>query len=217
VSGLDALGLTDDERRFLAMHARYEAEHQLDARGYRTRAVSDPTSGVILELDDERWATRHERRDRWQAIADALHPDGGRASAIMRASRDESVHPRDATGKLVPLPTTEDITVEDTCPSRKVDYDTGEILHCDGSRFCFGPIVDPMREHHNGAWTWSDLGAMPADRPCDHNCGQCVERTRDAVLDAAIDWRDQNDSHARLAALEIAIDEYRTVMGRLGR
>ena len=215
MSGLDALGLTDDERRFLAMHARYEAERQLDARGYRTRAVSDPTGGVILELDDERWATRHERRARWQAIADALHPDGGRASAIMRASRDESVHPRDATGKLVPLPTTEDITVEDTCPSRIVNRDTGEILHCDPREHT--DWGDGKVRHYAPGWQWSDVGAMPADRPCDHNCGQCVERTRDAVLDAAIDWRDQNDSHARLAALEIAIDEYRTVMGRLGR
>jgi hypothetical protein len=79
LEALRMLDLTEDELRFLAMHARYEAERQIDVRGYRTRAVSDPIGGVILELDDDRWSTRHERRARWQRIAYALHPDGGRA------------------------------------------------------------------------------------------------------------------------------------------
>jgi hypothetical protein len=112
-----------------------------------------------------------------------------------------------------PLPTTAETVVEDACPSRYLDRDTGEILHCDGSRFCVGPIVDPMREHHNGVWTWSDVGAMPADQPCDRRCAQCVERTRtrDALIDAAIEWRDTVWSARKLMD---AIDEYRKVMGR---
>lgn len=109
------------------------------------------------------------------------------------------------------LPTTTDTVVKDACPSRKVDYDRGEILHCDGSLFCVGPIIDPVRTHHNGAWSWSDMGAMPADRPCDHRCARCVERTRDAVLNAAIEWRDTVWSARKLMD---AIDEYRKVMGR---
>jgi hypothetical protein len=92
-----------------------------------------------------------------------------------------------------------------------VDHDTGEILHCDASLFCAGPVIDPVRTHHNGAWSWSDAGAMPDDRPCDYRCAQCVERTRDAVLDAAIEWRDTVWSARKLM---YAIDEYRKVMGR---
>jgi hypothetical protein len=66
--------LTDDELRFLAMHARYEADGQLDARRYVCGVHEDGT----MKLDD-RWATRQERHDRWDRIAYALHPDGGRA------------------------------------------------------------------------------------------------------------------------------------------
>jgi hypothetical protein len=74
VSDLDALDLTDDERRFLAMHARYEAESQLDARRYVIGMNDDGTVKLGLTVEG-----REARRDRWQAIANALHPDGGRA------------------------------------------------------------------------------------------------------------------------------------------
>jgi hypothetical protein len=62
--------LTEDERRYLAMHAWYEAERQLDPRNYA--AGPHPEGGQKL---DERWHTRQERCDRWRAIADALHGD----------------------------------------------------------------------------------------------------------------------------------------------
>jgi hypothetical protein len=61
---------------------------------------------------------------------------------------------------------------------------------------------------------------MPADRPCDYQCAQCVERARDAVLDAAIAWYDAGDSHSqasrqtRKMALVNAIYEYRKVTAR---
>jgi hypothetical protein len=63
--------LTDGERRYLAMHARYEAGRQHDPRNYTTGEID--TDGV--QRLDERWNTRKERHDRWRAIADALHPD----------------------------------------------------------------------------------------------------------------------------------------------
>lgn len=107
------------------------------------------------------------------------------------------------------------------CPSRMIDHDAGEILHCDASLLCTGPIVDhPVGTHRNGAWGWSDAGAMPADRPCDRRCVQCVERTRNAVLDAAMAWYDTGENQLRRkreAADDLlvnAIHEHRKVTGR---
>lgn len=48
--------LTEDERRYLAMHARYESDRQQDPRYW----LSDPTE-------------REQRRLRWREIADTLH------------------------------------------------------------------------------------------------------------------------------------------------
>lgn len=62
--------LTDDERRFLAMHARYESEGQLDARRYVCGVHEDGA----MKLNDQ-WASRQERADRWRVIADALSAD----------------------------------------------------------------------------------------------------------------------------------------------
>jgi hypothetical protein len=67
------LDLTDDELRFLAMHARYEAESQLDPRRYVAGVHDDGTMKLSATL-----AEREARRDRWDRIAYALHPDGGR-------------------------------------------------------------------------------------------------------------------------------------------
>lgn len=55
---LTDLDLTDDERRYLAMHARYASEREDDPRYWD----SDPVR-------------REELRARWRQIADALHPD----------------------------------------------------------------------------------------------------------------------------------------------
>lgn len=52
---IDALELTDGERRFLAMHARYEANRQGDPR----YCAGDPD-------------VRVELRERWHAIAAAI-------------------------------------------------------------------------------------------------------------------------------------------------
>ncbi len=60
--------LDDNEARFLAMHAHYEAQRQLDARSYA--CVGD--DGTIKL--NEHWATRQERHDRWEAISRALYP-----------------------------------------------------------------------------------------------------------------------------------------------
>jgi hypothetical protein len=68
------LDLTEDELRFLAMHARYEANSQLDPRRYIIGVNDDGTMKLGLTMEE-----REARRDRWQHIADALHPDGGRA------------------------------------------------------------------------------------------------------------------------------------------
>ncbi len=65
------LDLTEDERRYLAMHARYAASHELDHRSYLTSELDE--SGVQKTSID--WATRTERHDRWLQIADALYPD----------------------------------------------------------------------------------------------------------------------------------------------
>ncbi len=61
--------LTEDERRYLAMHARYKANHQVDMRYYIWGMNDDGT----VKLRDT-WPSRHERERRWNAIADALHP-----------------------------------------------------------------------------------------------------------------------------------------------
>lgn len=53
-----AWGLTEDERRYLAMHARYASGHQEDVRYWNP----DPVERERLRL-------------RWREIADALHPD----------------------------------------------------------------------------------------------------------------------------------------------
>ena len=52
------LRLTEDERRYLAMHARYESQRQQDVRYW--------------DADETARATRLAR---WKQIADALHPD----------------------------------------------------------------------------------------------------------------------------------------------
>lgn len=52
------LGLTEDERQYLAMHARYESERQTDFR-YQNRDL----------------AKRDALLARWRQIADVLHPD----------------------------------------------------------------------------------------------------------------------------------------------
>lgn len=57
-TGLDALDLTTSERRYLAMHARYESQRQDDPR----YCAADRTA-------------RDRLRARWRAIADELHPD----------------------------------------------------------------------------------------------------------------------------------------------
>lgn len=62
------LGLSDGERAYLAMHARYEAERQLDPRNYA--AGPHPDGGQRLNGE---WASRQVRHDRWREIADALH------------------------------------------------------------------------------------------------------------------------------------------------
>jgi hypothetical protein len=62
--------LTDGERRYLAMHARYESEGQLDPRRYTCGIHPDG----VLKLNDQ-WASRQERADRWRIIADALCAD----------------------------------------------------------------------------------------------------------------------------------------------
>lgn len=67
---VQTIPVTDNERRYLAMHARYAADAEMDPRNYATRP--HPDGGMQL---DERWNTREERRDRWRQIADALHPD----------------------------------------------------------------------------------------------------------------------------------------------
>lgn len=55
---LAALELTDFERRYLAMHARYESQRQDDPRYW------DPEP-----------AERRRPKARWREIADALHSD----------------------------------------------------------------------------------------------------------------------------------------------
>lgn len=50
--------LTTEERRYLAMHARYESDRQDDFR----YAHADRAEGARLKV-------------RWREIADALHPD----------------------------------------------------------------------------------------------------------------------------------------------
>lgn len=70
-AALAALDLTKDERSYLAMHAYYEAERQLDPRRYTTSEV-DEHGAQRLSVD---WATREERQRRWRAVADALHPE----------------------------------------------------------------------------------------------------------------------------------------------
>lgn len=58
--------LTEDERRFLAMHARYQANVEVDWR-YTMHMSSE-----------ERAATEPNRQAksvRWRVIADAFHPD----------------------------------------------------------------------------------------------------------------------------------------------
>lgn len=52
------LELTDDERRHLAMHARYRSGQEEDSRYWHP----DP-------------AERERLRIRWREIADMLHPD----------------------------------------------------------------------------------------------------------------------------------------------
>lgn len=64
------IGLTTEERRYLTMHARYEADRQLDARTYDAGVYED---GLHRLHPD--WHTRHIRSRRWRDIADALHPD----------------------------------------------------------------------------------------------------------------------------------------------
>jgi hypothetical protein len=51
------LDLTEEERRYLAMHARYESER-----------ARDPRAGIPL-------AEREPYGRRWREIADSLHPD----------------------------------------------------------------------------------------------------------------------------------------------
>lgn len=55
---LNDLNLTDHERRFLAMHARYESQKQEDFRYWD----HDPIR-------------RQQLLTRWRKIADVLHPD----------------------------------------------------------------------------------------------------------------------------------------------
>lgn len=65
--------LTDRERAFLGMHARYEAESHLDPRYYRDMSL------------DERWA----RYNRWFDIADALdRKPFGPGSSVRRVRED---------------------------------------------------------------------------------------------------------------------------------
>ncbi len=56
--GLASLDLTEDERGFLAMHARYESQRQEDCRYWH----ADPTERARLKA-------------RWQQIADTFHTD----------------------------------------------------------------------------------------------------------------------------------------------
>jgi hypothetical protein len=63
--------LTDHERSYLAMHARYEAGRQLDPRTYTTGKLHPDG----MQMLDERWHSRQERHDRWRVIADALCAD----------------------------------------------------------------------------------------------------------------------------------------------
>jgi hypothetical protein len=70
VTPLTVLDLTKEERSYLAMHAHYAATAELDVRHYMIGV--DPRGGAKLSPE---WATRQARADRWQAIADALHPD----------------------------------------------------------------------------------------------------------------------------------------------
>jgi hypothetical protein len=51
------LDLTEEERRYLAMHARYESER-----------AHDPRAGIPV-------ADRDSHEHRWREIADALHSD----------------------------------------------------------------------------------------------------------------------------------------------
>jgi hypothetical protein len=53
------LDLSDGERRYLAMHARYESERQDDVRYWW---AADPAERAALKV-------------RWREIADVLHPD----------------------------------------------------------------------------------------------------------------------------------------------
>ncbi len=55
---LERLDLTDAERRFLAMHAQYESNHQDDGRYWH----KDPVERARLKA-------------RWQLIADTFHND----------------------------------------------------------------------------------------------------------------------------------------------
>lgn len=57
-TAIAALHLTEPERRYLAMHARYESGRQDDFR-YQS---SDPEERAYL-------------KQRWSDIADALHPE----------------------------------------------------------------------------------------------------------------------------------------------
>jgi len=67
----DLAAPTEAERRYLAMHARYEAVRQLDPRTYLTGNMG-PDGAQMLNDD---WATRQVRHDRWRQISDWLHPD----------------------------------------------------------------------------------------------------------------------------------------------
>lgn len=111
-----------------------------------------------------------------------------------------------------PLPTTDDTVVTDACPSRLLDVehpDGTRIVHCDGRLHEHGGIKHSM-DHSLGGLLWWDAGAMPADQPCDRRCAQCVERVRNAALDAAVRWSgDMEDD----IPLYDAVTEYRKVMG----
>lgn len=61
--------LSDDEARFLAMHAYYKSQEELDPRRYMAGLNEDGTIHL-----NQRWATRQERCDRWEAVSRALWP-----------------------------------------------------------------------------------------------------------------------------------------------
>lgn len=131
---------------------------------------------LIAEADWQRVSAALDAEQRPAYQAEPLTAERREQFAELAEDVRAGAHQRDETGRL---------TAADACPSRFLDPEGQRIVHCAVKH------VDPLPTLHTaGGLSWGPHSAMPADRPCDHRCHQCVKRARAALVVAAGNWSD---------------------------